>query len=33
MDAKDILVVGLFAAIMVLAFVFSGQKKPPKDKK
>ena len=33
MDTKDILVIALFAAIMVLAFVFSGQKKPPKDKK
>ena len=33
MDTKDIVVVAVFVAIMVLAFVFSGQKKPPKDKK
>lgn len=33
MDTKDIIVIGVFAVIMVLAFVLSGQKKPPKDKK
>lgn len=33
MDTKDIIVIGVFVVIMVLAFVLSGQKKPPKDKK
>ena len=33
MDTKDIIVIAVFITIMILAFVLSGQKKPPKDKK